>query len=245
MTGYVDANGVHTFFEVLGEGDAPVLFLHGGMVSGGDYAGLAARLALHGTVILPDRRGHGRTPEVDEPITYARMAEDTVAFMDAIDLERAHIAGHSDGAIIALLLAIDHPQRVNRLIPISGNTNPGAMQPDIAAGLAASTAAEFAAASAQFATGSVWPDRSPAFFERMRTLFLTEPHITPADLGRIASRTLIVGAERDFVTLDDLVLQFRSIPGAQLAIVPGTDHELTTSVPDLVGDLILRFLASD
>jgi pimeloyl-ACP methyl ester carboxylesterase len=243
MHGYVDANGVHTFYEVAGDGGDPVLFLHGGLVSGDEYAPQRHALSQRRTVILPDRRGHGRTPEVDAPFGYQTMADDTIAFMDAIGLQRAHVVGHSDGGILALLLAVQWPDRVASIVPISANTRADAVEPQMRSWLESASVEEFQAAARQFAPERPdWPQPSRAFFVRMREMILTEPSITPDDLARITARALIVGADRDFVTLEDLATQFRSIPNAQLAIVPGTGHELTSSHPDIVNAIIERFL---
>jgi pimeloyl-ACP methyl ester carboxylesterase len=242
VDGFIDANGVHTFYEVAGDGGDPVLFLHGGVVSGADYAPQRDALARRRTVILPDRRGHGRTPEVDGPMSYDLMTDDTIAFMDAIGLERAHAIGHSDGAIIALLLAIRHPDRVTSIAPISGNTTPDGINEESRVGLAAASVADFAASAEFFYTGDVRPTRSLAFFGRLKQMFLSEPDISTDDLARITVPALVVGADHDFVTIDDLAKQFRGIPNAQLAIVPGTGHELTTSHPDVVNAILERFL---
>jgi pimeloyl-ACP methyl ester carboxylesterase len=242
---FVDASGVRTWYEEIGEG-SPVLFLHGGIISSAGYAdqrGLSRRHRL----ILPERRGHGHTPEVDGPISYQIMADDTVAFMDAIGLERAHIVGHSDGGIIGLLIAMAHPDRVDRLVPISANTNPDvASEPEMFGWMQNATDEEFAAAASHWGpTSPDYPARSTAFFGRMRHMFVTEPNITSADLARISAPTLILGADHDIMVLEDLLVQFRGIPNAQLAIVPGVTHMLTAEKPDLVNELILTFLAAD
>jgi len=245
MGEWVDANGVHTYFDVVGDGGDPIVFLHGGIVSGSDYPALRDRLAQRRTVILPDRRGHGRTDEVDGPMSYDLMARDTIAFMEAIGLPRAHVVGHSDGAIIALLVAIARPDLVERLVPMSGNTRFDAIDPQALAELRNATDEQFAAFSEQYASGEYWPQRSVAFFGKMRRMFLTEPDIPASDLGRITAPALIMAADRDFVTLADLETQFRSIPNAQLAILPGVGHEFPVEVPDLTADLVERFLAPE
>jgi pimeloyl-ACP methyl ester carboxylesterase len=241
---FVEANGVRTWYEEIGEG-SPVLFLHGGIVSSAAYSDQRA-LARRHRLILPERRGHGHTPEVDGPISYQIMADDTVAFMDAIGLERAHIVGHSDGGNIGLLVAMAYPDRVDRLVPISANTSPSVNEPEMFGWLQSATDEDFAAAASHWGpTLPDYPPRSMAFFARMRRMFLTEPNITSDDLARIAAPTLIMGADRDLMVLEDLLVQFRGIPNAQLAIVPGVTHMLTAEKPDLVNELILTFLAAD
>src|SRR5947199_313895 len=82
---------------------------------------------------------------------------------------------HSDGAIIALLVAIAHPERVNRLIPISGNTRPDAIDSEAFAGLSQATDEQFAMMAEQYNTGEYWPKRPVAWFGKMRRMFLSEP----------------------------------------------------------------------
>ena len=123
MTGgqYVTANGVKTYYEVHGEGE-PLLLLHGGAVPAIEsFALQTPELAKHFKVILPERRGHGRTADVDGPITYDLMAQDTIAFMEALAIKSAHLVGWSDGANVGMLVAISRPDLVKKLVSISGN----------------------------------------------------------------------------------------------------------------------------
>ena len=80
---YVDANGVRTYYEVEGSGE-PLVLLHGGLCAIETLAGLRAGLAGHYRVYLPERRGHGRTPDVEGPFTYELFADDTIAFMNQV-----------------------------------------------------------------------------------------------------------------------------------------------------------------
>jgi hypothetical protein len=87
----VEANGVDTYYEIDGEGE-PVVLLHGGFVTVDSWAPQRAALAARHRLYLPERRGHGRTPDVDGPLSYAVMAADTIAFMDAVGfLPSAHL----------------------------------------------------------------------------------------------------------------------------------------------------------
>src|SRR4051812_5873588 len=84
---YVPANGVNTYYEVVGEG-APLMLLHGGFCTIDTFAGLTPLLAANHRVYLPERRAHGHTADVAGPITYAAMAKDTIAFLEAIGVAR-------------------------------------------------------------------------------------------------------------------------------------------------------------
>jgi pimeloyl-ACP methyl ester carboxylesterase len=71
-------------------------------------------------VLTPERRGHGRTPDVEGPITNELMAEDTIAFLEAVAGGPAHLVGCSAGATVALLAALRRPELARRMVPISG-----------------------------------------------------------------------------------------------------------------------------
>src|SRR5437867_3909262 len=86
---YINVNGLSTYYEVHGEGEA-LLLTHGGFCTIDTFFGLTPELAKHYRVMLPERRCHGRTPDPGE-ISYDLMAEDTIAFMDALGIERAHV----------------------------------------------------------------------------------------------------------------------------------------------------------
>src|SRR4051794_5067126 len=95
---YVDAGGVHTYYEAVGEGE-PLVLLHGGLCTVETWEGQTPVLAEQYRVYAPERRGHGRTADVEGPITYQIMARDTIAFMDALGIKAAHLVGWSDGAL--------------------------------------------------------------------------------------------------------------------------------------------------
>src|ERR687889_483953 len=82
---YVDAGGVRTYYEVRGDGESVVL-LRGGLCTAETWDGRAPALAERYRVYVPERRGHGRTRDVDGPITYELMAQDTIAFFEALSL---------------------------------------------------------------------------------------------------------------------------------------------------------------
>src|SRR5258708_2126648 len=116
----VDVNGLSTYYRAYGQGD-PLVLLHGGFGSGEDLEPVVRELAKHFRVIAPDRRGHGRTADVEGPITYDNMGSDTIAFMEAIQLPKAHLVGFSDGGILCLLIALQRPDLVSLMVPVSAN----------------------------------------------------------------------------------------------------------------------------
>ena len=110
MAAYVQLGDVRSWYDEHGEG-APLLLLHPGG-AGVDSRALAPNLdalADGFRVFTPERRGHGRTSDVDGPITFELMARDTIAFLETVVGAPAHLVGSSDGATVALLVALRRP----------------------------------------------------------------------------------------------------------------------------------------
>ncbi|MSQ41795.1 MAG: alpha/beta hydrolase [Dehalococcoidia bacterium] len=239
----VRANGVDSYYEAHGAG-APLLLLHGGLETIESFAALVPALAERCRVLLPERRGHGRTPDGDGPLSYELMAADTIAFAEALGIASAHLAGYSDGANVAMLIAIARPQLVRRLVLISGNFDASGMTDAFQAQLADATAERYAPALAA-AYARLSPDGAGHFavmFEKLRRLWLEQPHIAPVELARITAPTLVLCGDRDLVRLEHTLELFRAIPGARLAVVPGSSHGVIEDQPALVTRLLLNFL---
>jgi pimeloyl-ACP methyl ester carboxylesterase len=239
--GRVALNGVSTHYEMVGIGP-PLLLLHGGFQIVDRLIGLAEELSARFTVYLPQRRGHGRTPDVEGPVSYQLMTEDTSAFLDAFGIERAEIVGYSDGGNIGLLLAIQAPDRVARLVCISANTSPLAVD---LAGFLAVPEHQATLESMRVEYDRLSPDgpqHRPVIREKLMRMWTEEPQIGVDDLARVVSPTLVMAADRDVVPVDHTVALWRAIPHAELCVVPGTSHLLIEEKPDLVHRVVLDFL---
>jgi pimeloyl-ACP methyl ester carboxylesterase len=125
---YVNAGGLQTYYEVQGSGDALVM-LHGGFASVATFAGFTPLVAERYRVYSPERRGHGRMPDVAGPITYEVMADDTIAFIEALGLGPAHVVGWSDGANVGMITAIRRPDLVRKLVLIGTAVNISGAKP--------------------------------------------------------------------------------------------------------------------
>ena len=120
--------GVRLRFRDLGRGE-PVLLLHGYSGRLEDWAGVADSLARDHRVVILDQRGFGESSKFSEPARYgSAMADDVVRLLDALGIERAHLVGHSLGALVAANVAVRHPGRVSTAALIAG-----AFYPDSAA----------------------------------------------------------------------------------------------------------------
>lgn len=241
MGRYVDVSGVRTWYDDHGAGE-PLVLLHPGGVDARALEPNLDALAAHFHVFTPERRGHGHTPDVDGPITYEVMAQDTIAFVEAAVGAPAHLVGYSDGATVALLVALSRPELVRRLVFVAGVFHrdgwlPGVVDPDM-------PPPEFLAT----AYGEVSPDGGDHFAvvaAKLARMHVEEPTLTSADLNRVATRTLVMVGDDDEVSLEHAVTLYRGLVDAELAVVPGTSHGLLVEKPQLCNAMILDFLTAD
>ena len=243
MADYVSLAGVRTWYDEHGEGD-PLVLLHPGGAGvdarafGPNIGPLAARFHVY----TPERRGHGHTPDVAGPITFDAMAHDTIAFLETVVGRRAHVFGSSDGAIVALHVALQRPDLVDRLVLVAGpfhftGWHPQVIDPN-------NEPAEFLA-ELYAEVSPDGPDHYPVVVSKLAQMHLEEPTLTADDLSRVEARTLAMVGDDDEVRLEHAIAMYRGIPDAELMVVPGTSHGLLVEKPDLCNDVILTFLTTD
>lgn len=247
MAPYVDLEGIAGYYEIHGSGD-PVLLLHGGFCSLDTWSHQLPSLAEHYQVHAPERPGQGRTADRPGPVTFAGMVDDTLAYLDAVGLTDAHVVGFSDGAIIGLLLALDHPERVRSLVAISGNLDPSIFDAEtVEAEEDAPSETEDEETVLRAAYDRLSPDgpeHGDVVLDRLMEMWLSEPQIPAEALARITAPTLVLAGDRDSIPTEHTVRIARSIPGAQLCIVPDAGHMVIEQRPELVNLHLHRFLRS-
>jgi pimeloyl-ACP methyl ester carboxylesterase len=246
MGDYVELPGVRTWYETEGLGD-PLLLLHGGFCTNETWGAQRADLAAKYRLFLPERRGHGHTPDVEGPLSYQDMADDTAAFLDSVVGGPAHFVGWSDGGIVALLVAIARPDLVRKLVVIGANFLPAQecwvepamlddMTPDSSDLMFFREMYEAAAPDA-----SHWS----VVARKIVDMWRTEPRLSTQDLAGISAPTLVLVGDDDMMTLEHTISLYRAIPNSQLAIVPGTSHLVPLEKPGQVNHLILDHLANE
>jgi pimeloyl-ACP methyl ester carboxylesterase len=246
--GYADVNGLHMYYELHGEG-TPLVLLHGGMLAIElNFAGLIPTLAGRHRIIALELQGHGRTADIDRPITPAALAGDVVALLDHLGVDRAHVLGHSMGADVTLQLAIAHPDRVRSVVPISANVRPDGMHPDLrdpakfATSTRTPTQQDFADFQQTYQRLSPHPERFADFLAKLSNSVAHLPGWSDEQLAGITAPTLLVQGDHDFVTVEHAALMLELIPGAQLAVLPGTTHMQVTRRAELLLPMLDRFL---
>ena len=220
----------HHYIE-QGEG-FPLLLLHGNGEDVSYFAHQMEPFARHFRVIAVDTRGHGQTPRGEAPFTIRQFAEDLLAFMDRLGIEKAHILGFSDGGNIAMLFAMMHPERVEKLILDGANLDTSGVKWKIQFQI-----------EIGYRMAKLFARKSPEARKNaeMLGLMVNDPNVKPEELARIQSPTLVMAGDKDMIKDGHTRLIAQSIPGAELVIIPGT-HFIANQNPGPFNEAVLRFL---
>lgn len=254
-TGYADVNGLHMYYEVHGAGE-PVLLLHGAYMSADDMRPVADFLAKTRMVIVPEAQGHARTADIDRPITYEAMADDAAALMDHLGVPSGDVVGYSMGATTALMLAMRHPAKVERMVAASGAYKLTGHYPEVVAFFPTITPELFAGSpfEASYKKLSPTPDKFPQFVEKLKRLDTTQ-YDWGSDIPAIKAPTLVIVGDQDVVMPEHAVELVRLLGGAKpgdmgnpptedhLAILPGTSHiGVFMFAADRFGEMAANFI---
>ena len=239
---YADVNGTRIYYETFGAGP-PVLVLHGGSASLESMHYEIRALAKDHLVIAPDSRAHGRSPDSDDPLSYAQMSDDMLKLLDPLQIQKADVVGWSDGGIIGLDLAMNHPGRVGRLVAIGANYNVDGLE-HVLAEDASPDAPQFAPLRDFYRRIAPNPDHWPVFFHKVVAMWHSQPSYTTSDLGRIQAPTLIVAGEHDAIKREHTDAMAKAIPGATELIVADATHLAPLERPGEVSSAVVEFLAA-
>jgi pimeloyl-ACP methyl ester carboxylesterase len=259
QTGYAPVNGLEMYYEIHGSGGTPLLLLHGGLFNIDlQFGALLPSLAATRQVIATDFQGHGRTNDLDRPLTSADLASDVIGLLEHLEVLQVDVFGCSIGGAVALHLAIRHPEVVRKLVVSSVSYSPdgdreentdavGEMTVDMIAGTPMEE---------EYRAKSPHPDRLQDLLDKLGAYDLGFPGWSDDDVRGIAAPTLMTVGDCDAVRLDHAVkfLQLRGgdvngdfvgVPASQLAVFPGTTHFFGLARTDLVRDVVLTFLGAE
>ena len=257
-SGYADVNGIKLYHEIHGEGE-PLVLIHGGLTTIGEMQGWVEPLAKTWQVIAVEMQGHGRTADTDRPISFTTMGDDIAALLDHLTIPKADLVGHSFGGASAIRAAIQHPEKVRRLVVISSPYARSGWYPEAQRGMS-QVGAAMAENMMQTPTGKFskeWPEpqRFPQFLDKMGKL-MSEDYDWSTDITKLPMPALLVFADNDSVSQKHVAEFFALLGGgvkepgwlntqlskSRLAVVPGYSHYnfiTSAEVPQLVG----KFLA--
>lgn len=237
--GLAEVNGIKLYFASYGSGE-PLILLHGGAGHGDHWSSQVMAFDDTFQVIVIDSRGHGRSTRGDKPITYELMADDVIALMDQLKLEKAAIVGWSDGGAIALDLAIRHPERVSKLVAYGTNFDLKGTQK----GTGPALGAYFARCSTEYAKLSPTPGDYKGLMAALRPMWRTLPNYTSAQLASIKVPTLVLDGDRDEIIRQDHLKELsRLITGSRLVFLPNSSHFALFQQPAAFNAAVLDFLS--
>jgi pimeloyl-ACP methyl ester carboxylesterase len=250
----VKVNGMQMYYEVSGQGD-PLIVLHGAYMNIPTMGEIVPKLAASHRVYALELQGHGRTTDINRPITYQNLADDVAAFMDSVGLRKADVFGYSMGSIAGLQVAIRHPAKVGKLVVASGSYDIEGWQPEFKAAIPQMTVEmivqmPFAEDYKKLAAN---PNGFPELARKLIALE-KEPMAWAADVKGIKSPVLIIAGDADVATLEHSVAMFHLLGGgamgdmgkplsaSRLAVLPATSHTAVITQPVLLHAFIEPFL---
>jgi len=253
----VSVNGMQMYYEVSGAGE-PLIVLHGSYMNIPSMGAIIPKLAERHKVYALELQGHGRTTDIDRPITYPNLADDVAVFMEKVGLKKADVFGYSMGAMTGLQLAIRHPDKVNKLIFVGGAYDAEGWQPAFKAFIPKMTVDMFLKMpfAEEYRTLAPNPDGFPELARKLIALE-KEPMAWQADVKAMKTPVLIITGDADGATLEHSVAMFRllgggvmgdmgkKLPASRLAVLPATAHTALITQVDLLVAFIDPFLKDE
>src|SRR5882672_6212598 len=250
-SGYAPVDGLKMYYEIHGTGK-PLILLHGGLGSSDMFSQIMPQLSKERQVIAVDLRAHGRTADIDRPLSYETMADDVAALIHYLQIEKADVMGYSVGGEVALRTAIQHPDVVRKLVLVSTTFSRDGWYPEIVSGMT-----QMGGGSAEpmkqtpmfqlYARVAPRPDDWAVLLTKLGEMFRKD-YDWSKDVPAIKAPTLLVLGDADAVRTAHAVQFFELLGGgkkdggwdgsgisnARLAILPGLTHYTIFSSPVLV-----------
>jgi len=259
-SGYAPVNGLQMYYEIHGEArpaQPPLVLLHGAFSAiGTSFDGVLPGLAQGRQVIGVELQAHGRTADIDRPLSTEAMADDVAAMLEHLGIPQADIYGYSMGAVVGLHLAIQHPEMVRKLVFASASYTLSGVHPGLMEGLGEM--------KPEMMHGSPWheeymriaprPEDFNKFFAKKTEMDRQTKDVPAETIQAIKAPTLIIIGDSDLVRPESAVEMFRllgggvfgdmppGLPNSQLAILPGTSHVTAVSRTDMLLAIIPPFL---
>ncbi|MDP9084585.1 MAG: alpha/beta hydrolase [Pseudomonadota bacterium] len=225
---YAAIRGHIIYYAERGKGPTLVL-LHGGGDSGEhSFARQLDVFSVRHHIVAPDQVGQGHTADVPGPLSYTTMMQDTAALLKQLNLKNVDVMGFSDGGILALMLAVRHPELVHRLVISGVNIAPE--------GLNAKDLVELRASQTS---------KPKTIDQKLARLWLTSPNDSELNVGllsKINQPVLLISGDRDAITLEHTLQIFHALRQAELCVLPGTDHATFSGRSGWLNPIISAFL---
>jgi pimeloyl-ACP methyl ester carboxylesterase len=233
---YAEVNGLRMYYEIHGTG-APLVVLHGAYMTIDAMGEVVPGLARSRRVVAVELQGHGRTADIDRPLSYEAMADDVAALIEHLGIEEADVFGYSMGGGVALQVAIRHPEVVRKLVVVSASYTSDGMHPELLEMIPSITPEVFAGTPIEedYLRTAPNPADFPTLVAKLKRLDM-EPFAWPQeDIRGISAPTLLIVGDSDAIRLKHVLELFgllgggvmgdlSGLPKSQLAVLPGTTH---------------------
>lgn len=217
----IDLDNITLNYTKRGNG-LPLIFLHGNGEDHHIFDKLVDKLQHHFTIYAIDSRNHGKSSRSDD-FGYEAMSSDIVQFIDKLSIKSPSVVGFSDGAIVALIIALSDPDLLGRMVLLGVNLSPNDFKEDAHKWLI---------------------DQYSQTNDPLIKLMLEEPNIDLARLSNISTPTLVVGAEDDLFKDDLFESIVSTMPNAELKIMPNHEHDTYIVDNDVLYPDLMRFFVT-
>ena len=225
-SGMAPVNGIEMYYATYGTATAgkdPILLIHGGLGHADIWAAQVADLMQDHLVIVGDSRGHGRSTRNADPYGYDLMASDYLALLDYLKIPKVDLVGWSDGGIIGIDIALNHPERLDRLFAQAANVTVDGVDPGVNTNVTFGNYITWM--GCDYARMSATPGEFDAFVAQIAEMWATQPNWPDADLAKITTPTAIVLGDHDeAITRAHTDHMAAIIPGAEEIILPEASH---------------------
>ncbi len=236
---YASAGDLKMYYEIDGAG-RPLVLLHGAFMSANVYPALAESRQ----VIAVDLQGHGRTADIDRPLTFEQMADDVAALLQQLNIEQTDVFGYSMGGKVGLALAFRHPELVRRLA-IYGATHKSfeeSISPEALEFFKRATPETFAPKALRepyekLSPAPNWTGLAAKILVSMKSF----QGFSPEQMKAITAEVFLSAGDRLDVNLEHLAQMHQLIPKSQLAVFPNTDHLVMVTNPNKVLGQVREF----
>ena len=236
---FASINGIKMYYEIYGKGD-PVLIIHLNGESIADMHFQIEYFSRDNKVIVADNRGHGKSGLGEEQLTYIQMMEDYNSLLEQLKVKPVNVIGWSDGGIQALLLAIHHPDKVNKMAIMGANLRPGETAVnEWVTPLLQPLSETFNKMISEGDTSDDWNHH-----KQLLDLLMTQPDIAVESLHKIKAPVLVMAGDKDIIRDDHTLQIFNNLPKAHLAILPGQTHWAPATDPDTFNSLVEKFFTT-
>ncbi|SDG36093.1 alpha/beta fold hydrolase [Pelagibacterium luteolum] len=256
--GTVNVNGLEMYYQVHGEGE-PLVLIHGGLMTIEAWGPFLSALAETRKVYAIELEGHGRTVDLDRPLSIRQFADDVGGFIDAMDIGPVDIVGYSMGGGTATGVAILHPDQVKSIVVISAAYQSDSIWDSVRAGWPYMTAEMMEGTPMKVAYDAVapQPERFAGFIDKIRESMTVEGDVwTEDEIAAITAPVLMMIGDHDLIQLDKALEMYRLLggqastgpmgpdlnPDRQFSVIPAATHYDIYFKTDLVMPVITAFL---